>query len=123
MFAFMTLSADAAILDFTPSSSNLWNLNHGEYYEWGINWEIPAGEYIQETVLTFANIDNWKNEENILYVHLLDSISAGTYKFADRQGGGDNFSGQGILIGTYSDKSQQKSNKSYLYIQLAKSFG
>lgn len=92
----------AAVYTFTPSNSTLSNLDHHVYMTWGLRW-THTEERIVDAVLTFRNIWNWKTEPNNLYSHLLDRTPLGVYPYLDMQGGGDNFAGQGALIGNWTD--------------------
>ena len=89
---------EAATYTFQPTPADLYDLDHSSYYTWGIDWDIPAGEIIVSASLFFDNIHNgWSSFED-LWVHLLDSATAGVASGYDNKGGGDNFSGQGILL-------------------------
>ncbi len=113
-------SARAATFTFTPTPNDLWDLDHYKYYKWGINWSIPTGQVITEATLKFDSINNWKYEPNanFLYMHLLDTVPVGSKRFTDNQGGGDNFSGQGKLIGVYTDNSTAVEDISYNFSSL-----
>ena len=99
-----------------PYDSDIYDLDHHYYYEWGLkdssgtgNWGIPDNEEVVEASLTFSDIKNWDDNDYDLYVHLLPgrdkpSGADGTeYNWilasSDDQGGGDNFSPQGIVQG------------------------
>ncbi|PWB76147.1 hypothetical protein C3F09_00935 [candidate division GN15 bacterium] len=94
--------AGATVYTFTPSISNLNNLDHFQYFTWGMRW-THTNERIVDAVLTFHNIWNWKSEPNNLYSHLLNTAPLGVYPYLDLQGGGDNFAGQGYLVGNWTD--------------------
>ena len=89
--------AGAATYDFQPTPVDLNDLNHWKYYTWGIDWDVPAGETIVGASLFFDNIEDWRVEYNVLYVHLLDSATAGTTSGYDYLPG-DQFKDLGILI-------------------------
>lgn len=95
--------AAADTYHFSPNPSDLNDLDHYNYYSWGINWTLPTNQRIVEAELRFKNIYNWEQEENHLYTHLLDNPALGVKTFTDDQGGGDNWAGQGPLIGVWSD--------------------
>ncbi len=101
--AIVSGAANAATFTFQPSDKKLDNLDHYYAYSWGLKWNVPQGEKIVGATLTIKDIWNWKKEENILYVNLLDNPSNGVKKFWDNQGGGNYFKNQGPLIGTWSD--------------------
>ena len=94
---------EAATYTFQPTPADLYDLDHYRYYTWGIDWDIPAGEIIVSASLFFDDIRNWNKKSNDLWVHLLDSATAGVTRKRDNQGGGDNFSGQGILLHHWQD--------------------
>lgn len=97
-------SAYATTYNFFPSPQDLYELEHQSYYTWGIRWSIPAGEQITEATLTYYNIYDWTTESNDrLFTHLLDNPLNGTRSYTDNEGGGDNFSGQGYLVGNWTD--------------------
>lgn len=83
--------AGAATYTFQPTPNDLWNLDHGYYYTWGINWSVPAGETIVGASLFFDDIRNYDNSENHLWVHLLDSATAGTAEGTDSNDNVDYF--------------------------------
>lgn len=106
----------------TPNPSNLNNLDHGYYYDWAINWNVPAGQKIVGATLTFSNINDWTYEpnNNVLYTHLLDTvptngtkIGTNVYQWSDGEVGGDNWKNQGVLVGTYVDKSTNPETLTY----------
>ncbi len=99
----LVLPASAAQYQFVPSDADLWDLDHGYYYSWGIRWSIPAGECITEATLFIDNIDDWTKESNDhLYIHLLDSPQTGVKRWSDNEHGGDNWAGN-PLIADWSD--------------------
>lgn len=107
-------AANAGSYQFMPYPADLYDLDHTQYYSWGIDWNIPAGEQIVDAVLSINNIDNWVNENNALYIHLLDNPLKGVNGYYDNQGGGDYWAGKGPLIATYVDyQSGVAENLSY----------
>lgn len=153
----MTTSANAAYEDYTtrtPSTtgqytytpddvnydggvgyeSKLDNLDHDEYYSWGMNLGIdPIQVTITQASITFDNIRNWDNESYDLWVHLLDTdYQAGplvsnypdNYEILGTKGGvtnkyddenaSDDFVdeiGEGLLLAYYS---YDKQNNTYI---------
>lgn len=70
----LSLAGIAGATSFTPSPrADLWDLDHGYYYTWGIDWSLPENEEIVSVSLNFYNIYNWREEDNDLYVHLLEA--------------------------------------------------
>jgi len=104
LFSFLG-SASAAIYNFSPSPSDLYDLDHYKYYTWGINsGGISDYEEIVSASLFIDDIYNWANEDNdILYIHLLDLNKAGVTIYTDNQYYADAFSGQGVLLDDYTD--------------------
>lgn len=112
VLAGLSLSVNAAVTVFNPSPIDLKDLPHQYYYTWGINYSIPEGESITGATLTFYNIYDWTKETNDrLFTHLLDNPSVGVKAIKeqyDNQTGGDNFAGQGVLVGVWSDPAGGK---------------
>lgn len=68
----------AATFVWTPSgdanlsaSDDLGDLDHNMAYTWGMNFTMPVNETIESATLTIKNINNWDNNPNKLFVHLL----------------------------------------------------
>jgi hypothetical protein len=102
----LTVSAVAVTTypPFKPSPIDLSDLPHQYFYTWGINFSLPQNEKITGAVLTYYNIYDWTNETgDALYTHLLDNPASGVVAIKDDEGGGDNFSGQGVLVDTWTD--------------------
>lgn len=113
--------ANATVFSWQPEPANLENLDHHHFYTWGIDWSIPHGEYVQEAILAFDDINNWRDESsnNWLYIHLLDDVDlVGVTRGDDGQTGGDNFLGQGTLIDTYTDNSTSVIDLTYIFSDL-----
>jgi hypothetical protein len=107
--------AGASTYTFTPTPTNLWNLDHNEAYTWGIDsTKLPSNEVITGATLSFDQIYNWQIEPNTLYIHLLNNPSAGSTGHWDYRPG-DYFSGQGVLIDTYSDSDGPNSKIDLTY--------
>lgn len=87
----LALNARATVYTLAPSPSNLNNLDHNQFYTWGLNWAVPAGETLTGATLTFTQIWDWTVEPDNLFVHLLDTAPLGVYTGTDNQGGGDFF--------------------------------
>jgi hypothetical protein len=98
-------SANAGLVTFQPTPNDLSDLPHTEYFTWGINFTLAPNEKITGAALTFNNIWDWTKENNDhLFVHLLDNIKSGSRSYVDNQGGGDNFASKGPLVGDWSDQ-------------------
>ncbi len=97
-------TAYANVHTFQPDPVELEDLPHGYYYTWGINWNLPAYEYIVSATLTYENIYDYIVESDLLSTHLLNSATVGVVQGIDWSGGGDYFSGQGgLLLGEWND--------------------
>jgi hypothetical protein len=102
----VALAAQAMALERTyyPTPVDLNDLPHEKYYKWGIDISEFAGYNIYEVVLTIVSISNWDNNENHLYLHLLDGAPVGVMSFNDSDTDFiDAFAGQGALIDDYQD--------------------
>jgi len=84
-------AASAGTYWFTPTPADLYDLDHGKAYAWGLNWTLPPGETVIAAALFFDNIRNWDNNPNVLYVELLNSPPLGVSQYTDNEGGGDYF--------------------------------
>jgi hypothetical protein len=106
MAAAMALSSPAIanVYNFTPTDSDLADLPHATYLTWGVNLNLSPGETITGATLTYKNIYDWRVEpDDHLYTTLLDNPSSGVRFYVDNQGGGNNFAGQGTLVGNWND--------------------
>ena len=78
-FVAVTFTAASAALgnsySWTPSDSDLNDLDHHYAYEWGIKWTVPTGETITGATLKFQRIWDWTVEQDRLYINLLDTPS------------------------------------------------
>jgi hypothetical protein len=89
---------------FEPANKDLSDLDHYYASSWGFSYNVPANEVITGAELTIKNIYDWTKEDNdILYVNLLDNPGMGVKDFYDNQGGGDYFGGMGAKVGTWTD--------------------
>ncbi|MBW2091651.1 MAG: hypothetical protein JRI34_05950 [Deltaproteobacteria bacterium] len=111
--------AGAATYTLQPCDTDMDDLDHWYYYEWGLkdlsgtgDWGIPDNEQVIGASLTFEDIINWNDGDYDLYVHLLPGRDKpnGAYgttlynwilKSYDGQVGGDDFSEQGIVLNHY----------------------
>ncbi len=96
------MSAYANTYELVPSPADLYDLDHHRYYTWGIDtpWDI-SNEVAVSATFSFDNIRNWRDEPNVLYIHLLDDAKLGVKQYRDNQQGGDNFAGEGVLLKVY----------------------
>ena len=97
------------------SPGDLFDLDHGSYYTWGIDWQIPQGETIIGAWLFMDNIRNYNDSPNDLWVHLLEGAPAGVSVGTDNGGGGDYFAGQGILLEHWVNLSNSPQDITYTF--------
>jgi hypothetical protein len=120
-FSILPSPAHSGTYTFSPSPSDLGELDHNNYYTWGIKWNLPSGEHITGATLTYKNIYDWTQETDHLYTHLLDTVkdpngpshlpnwfnnggySTITITGTDNEGGGDKFAGKDPLLGDWND--------------------
>jgi len=98
------ISANAIV--FTPTPADLGDLDHHNATTWGITWSVPSGQTITGATLTFKNIWDWQVESDKLFIHLLDDPASGVNSVVDNSADNvlsDYFSGQGVLLTTWSD--------------------
>ena len=111
--------ASATTFTFQPTDTSgnpadMMDLDHNYVYSWLINWNTPSGEEIVSAELKFKKIYDWTVEPDILSIHLLDNPPAlpvtisssgdgGLWSKKDYESGGDNWAGQGPLVGTWTD--------------------
>jgi PEP-CTERM motif len=90
---------------YTPTDQDLGDLDHYYATSWGISdTPLAADRKVTGATLTIKNIYDWVKEDNdILYVSLLDNPGTGIKTFYDNQVGGDYFAGTGTSIGTWTD--------------------
>lgn len=100
----LVLVASAGAYSISPTPVDLYGLDHQYYYEWGISdSELAANAgSITRASITIENINNWRNEPNILYFNLLDDADEGVTQKYDGQGIGNAFA-SGYLFLTYTD--------------------
>ena len=99
LLAIAPSQALATIYEFTPPApyEDLDDLSHSYAYTWGIDFDLPGNEEILSATLSFDNIYNWRHEDNILYIHLLDSVTSGFTQIYEGYGAD--------AIGDYFDNS------------------
>ncbi|MBF0522922.1 MAG: PEP-CTERM sorting domain-containing protein [Candidatus Omnitrophica bacterium] len=108
---FLIPQAFATIYELTPRQANLFDLDHYNYYLWGINWKPVTGETVKNITLKIDDINNWNNKKNVLYIDLLDKVSPGLIVKRDTPSSGDGVARwaknkhiSDILLDTYTDK-------------------
>jgi hypothetical protein len=69
---------------FTPSPSDLGDLDHHVLYTWRIDGVTVNPATITGATLTFTSIQNWDQNANVLHIHLLDTAKySGVHSFVD----------------------------------------
>jgi hypothetical protein len=101
---FGACAANAAVYTYTPSPTDLYDLDHYSAYSWGIGW-THTSEVITGAQLSFSKIYDWTVEANdTLWLNLLSNASSGVTVFNDNSAGGNYFQNySGMLLGTWSD--------------------
>ncbi|MBN1941784.1 MAG: PEP-CTERM sorting domain-containing protein [Phycisphaerae bacterium] len=108
--------AAADFIDFTPTPADLYDLDHGWYYTWGIQADVDVSNLvITGATLSFDDIRNWDSSSNDLWVHLLDSAPEGVRMYRDYGGGGDAFAMQGVLLEHYEDLPSTAQDITYTF--------
>lgn len=106
-FAMLLSGAAHAAFTYQPTPADMYNLDHARYYTWGIDLGFSSADTpITEMTMSFAQITNYIDASNVLYLHLLDNTSqtVGVTASADsRQDQVDAFEGQGVLIDAWRD--------------------
>jgi hypothetical protein len=83
----ITFRAPATDPNGGNGGANQFDLDHHRAYTWRIDNVNLAGQTITGAKLTFSNISNWDSNQNMLFVHLLDTArNAGVASFADAAG-------------------------------------
>lgn len=91
--------------DGSGDLDDLWDLDHGKAYTWGMNFQLQENEAIVGATLSFDGIYNWRNEPNTLWVHLLDSAPLGAKQLPDyNPNASDYFAGQGMELFAWTDE-------------------
>ena len=89
---------------YAPVPADCWDLDHHRYYTWGIDVSDLVGWTITEMELNIVNINNWDNNTNVLFIHLLDEAALGLNSYGDDENSfGDPFVGQGGLVDAWHD--------------------
>lgn len=87
----LSVAARANLYSFLPTPTDLNDLDHNEFFTWGLNWSVPQGEVITSASISFSKIWDWKVEPDSLFIHLLDTAPMGVNAWYDYEGGGDFF--------------------------------
>lgn len=101
--AAISASGLAIDLTFQPSDLYLSDLDHYYAYQWGVDITIPTGHRIKSAQIRVKNIFDWTEEDDTLYVTMMNEAPSGVQSFWDDQGAGDYFQGRGVRVGTWTD--------------------
>lgn len=120
---FAAVAQAGPTLTFQPTPADLYDLDHYRYYVWKIAPVIPDDHTITSASLFIDNINNWRVEQNCLYIHLLNK--AGVDNFSpyindvyigyDGQGGGDNLAAYPLLTTYVDDDSWPNPPEDFTY--------
>jgi hypothetical protein len=78
----------ATLLTNAPSPLNIEDLDHDALWTWRLDNVNLGGQRILSATLTIAGIYNWQDEQNRLFIHLLDTVpNAGTTRTPEVAGG------------------------------------
>lgn len=95
------------VYTFFPAPGDLNDLPHAKAYAWGINQVLQPNEIITRASLKFFNLNDWTIEDDDkLYVRLLQHQALGVRVFTDNEAYGDYFSTRGIRLFTWTDDNE-----------------
>lgn len=101
IFAFTSVSA--GVYHFTPTPADMYDLDHGAYYGWGIDHDFGT-EQISNVYLTIKNVNNWWPEPNMLFINMMDQMDAGLFVGVDNKDEISNYyDGQGVVVDSWTD--------------------
>ena len=87
-FLLALASAHALPINYSPSPSDLGDLDHHLVYTWRIDNINVNPATITGASLTFTSISNWDGNPNVLHLHLLDTAKgSGVRTFVDDPAG------------------------------------
>ena len=95
---------------------DLTSLDHGYYYTWYLEWNIPENEEIVEAEITFENIYNWQDEIHDLWINLLNDVDDGQggstgifgHFHGDKDMASDKYSSSPVQHNEFSDTKYQE---------------
>ena len=100
----LATAAAADTFTYRPSDLDIYDLDHGRYYTWGMERLWDDDEEVIAASLFFDDIRNWNNSSNDLFVRLLDTGPMGLVSYRDdHRETVDAFDGQGVLLVHYED--------------------
>jgi hypothetical protein len=76
--------ARATLMSFSPTPSDLFDLDHHYSYSWRLDNINLNNVTISSATLTFTNIANWDSNPNMLFVYLMDTaVGSGVRSLQD----------------------------------------
>lgn len=101
------VGAHATVYTYNPTPSDLGDLDHYYAYQWGIRDaalynELNNGYVITSATIKIKKIWDWRVEDDILYMSLLDNVRSGVRTLYDHEEWGNYFAGA-VQIGTWTD--------------------
>ena len=75
---------------------------------------LQPDETITEASMTIYDINNWKVEQNILYINLLETAPLGVNSYKDKSNG-NFFDGAGLLLDEYTDTDSAAEHYTYFF--------
>jgi len=89
-----------SVYTLVPEPNDLYDLSHSYHYTWGIDRPWSETEEVTSATLSFSQIRNWREELNVLYIHLLDEAPLGVVEETDTKFFNE-FYGEGTRLVVY----------------------
>lgn len=93
--------------DYSGNPTDIFDLEHHHAYSWGINFNLAANEVITGANVRIENIWDWRQENDLLSIDLLDNAKMGLYTVTDNSGDNvlDDYWGHhgGVALTTWTD--------------------
>ena len=105
---------------YQPYPWDLYDLPHGYAYMWGLEIEIPENEQISGASILFKNIRNWTEEDNDLWLTLLDNpVLIGVKQYTDYSAGNcfENWDASALELHHYEDLGDDAQDLLYVFSQ------
>lgn len=106
---------------FRPDPEDLYGLPHGYAYMWGLGIEIPEHEHISGASILFKDIRNWTEEDNDLWLTLLDDLATiGVSQYTDYSVFGNyfgNWDASALELHHYEDLGDDAQDLLYVFSQ------
>jgi len=106
---------------YRPCPWDLYDLPHGSAYMWGLEIEIPENEHIYGASILFKSIRNWTEEDNDLWLTLLDDpVKIGVKGYWDWSISGNyfgNWDASALELHHYEDLGDDAQDLLYVFSQ------